>query len=270
MLNPEQYSGQQLSLGLLKVHPELNVLPEAIQGQPFRYFTFTRTPEEGYGFKDLVLPQGWQKAVTNLREWFSDPALPDGVAELRLDPSTRLLTSITSESGANIMLTSSGEYVVSGISDLRAAVDIQDSFSIYMQPIFFELHKDSNVATYPVIYRAESGAGVHYGSKGLSLPGDRIWKSKATLISRRQSTKYTEDVRQMARNLGGKIGGISFFENGTLALVKMDGGLCSCYSLVAGSESKGYSPHNVQSAQDAVILHNAVSMYLNILLEKGV
>lgn len=249
---------------------ELSIVPETIQGKPFRYFTVVKT-SDGYNFEDLVLPKGWQRAIPELHEWFSDLAMQDGIVDLRLDPSTKLLVYIENESGASLELTSEGVYKAANVKDLRTAVELEDCFSCYMQPMFSELNKASRFGYYPAIYRAGGGSfGIHYGSKGLFLPGDKLWKSKNSLITEKEARKYAKDVKQMARDLGDQIEGVSFWENGTLASVSIDSITCACYGLTPGSEYQGYSPHNVDTAQQAVILHNAVSMYLNSLLDKGV
>ena len=267
MSSPEHQFGNQLSLGLLKVHSELEVSPEAMQGQPFRYFTFIKTPE-GYGFDNLALPKGWQKAIPTLQEWFGNSEEQELVA---LDSQTKTLLIVGDRnSNAKIRLTSSGVYKASGITDIKTAIRLQSRAVHYLMPIAYGMDKSLFPWGYPRIEEYEhSILGPLFGSTGLQPP-NLSWENKEPLISNVEAKKFIRDAKAMAKEFGDKIDAISFWPNGILANVTLNHMSCSCYGLEPRNELQGYKPHNVENAQEAVILHNAVSMYLNLLLEKGI
>lgn len=248
----------------LEAMPEQGL--EQIPGKPFRYFTFVKNPDGSFGFDNLHLPTNWQKGIPRMQEM--------GISkrpEFSMDPATMVLTSVQDEeSDASLNLQSNGEYKLSpDIKDLNTALRLQNNASVYLSVLMHSMRGEPIPNSYPSVFKSEADTSlVYYASSNLQLP-DGVLNSQNPVITQDEALAYKKDIDNMAESFGEEIEGISFDDKGILRFVTVNKPGCSCSGLEGGTDDDNYFFHNVYGGQWAAVLHNSVSIYLNLLLDKG-
>jgi len=256
--------------------------PELITDHSYRISSIIRPGGEGhYDFKDLALPEGWQEVGEGISaiDWerqrkifeivcAKNYALP---GDLIVEPSTGLLKEVRVEvdkkyggGQATVALNRDGEYRASKMSNARMFAPLMGTVASFLNKVQYLRNDERQIMS---IAHGNQG----YYSTNLLIP-DTCLKSEGPVTTPEYQAEFKKKAQEIGVKLGDKVKWAHFDEQGILNNVSLSwgfGGACSYELDRRGFGKSAYSPHNVDGARQAAVLHSVVASFINDMLDQG-
>ncbi len=261
-----------------RISQEIPINPEDVWGSDFRIVEIVANGT-GKDFKitGLNLPREWELKLDNLKA-ISPQRMTDfytkicsdwdfSLESLKLDPNNVLkevqiknnkTNTISKLHLASFPFEEKGIYEAENLTTIDAAFIFQEIGASYLKSIWNE-----NDYAYIGGNRISMGGG--FGPDGLKVP-KKYFESQDTVTNSYYQEKFIYNAHNIAGRFGLDLLDLGFNDRGILNFVSVQGDRTT-YALENRNDPK-YHSHNVDTPEQAAVLHNIVASHINFLLEK--
>ena len=228
---------------------------------------------KGFEIDNANLPKGWESSSLNIEPkvfagFYSSMCEDRGLQlqEMSFDPN-KILTEAIIRDKNNILSRlyldndcvrpDKGKYLTDNLHKIGAAVLFQDMISRYLGYCW------GNKFDYGYIDGLDRGG---YMPVDLKVPKD-IFEKKDQITNAYYQNGFCNQAHNIAGRFGLELKDVNFDDRGILHSVNVAGD-STYYSLADCGQNmnRKYVSHNVDSAEQAAVLHGIVSLYINYLL----